>query len=76
MTERLFEPVPESHVGRVRCTACGSTGFETGGRGWQRAHVRGHTPCPGCGRPMTHNLDGRPRKHRHDQCAQAQREKP
>ena len=71
MPEPLFEPIPESHVGRVRCKVCGANGFDTDGRGWQRACLRGHSPCPTCHTPLTLKLDGTPRRHHSVHCAAA-----
>jgi hypothetical protein len=59
----LFEPVPGSHKGRVRCTVCGTRGYP-GGR-WQEPHRRGHGSCPRCGGMQTLKLNGSARTHAH-----------
>lgn len=56
----LFAPVPNSRC-RVACRVCGASGL-AGGL-WQRPHVRGHAPCPTCGKQLTVKLDHHPRKH-------------
>lgn len=59
----LFEPVPGSHKGRVRCVVCGMRGYP--GCKWQEPHRRGHGSCPRCGGMQTLKLDGSARIHAH-----------
>lgn len=57
----LFEPVPNSYRGKVRCVVCDTRGYP-GGR-WQVPHRRGHASCPRCGRMLSVKLDGSRRTH-------------
>lgn len=48
----LFEWVPNSRCGKVRCTTCtgqGPSGYGFLGGSWMDKHLAGHTTCP-CGR--------------------------
>ena len=49
---------------KIRCTACGRTGYDVFGYGWMVACLRGHVECKECGRVGSLRLDGTPRYHR------------
>ena len=70
MPEPLFEPAGP-HAAMVRCRVCGSRGYPTNGKGWQEVCLRGHSPCPTCGVPLTLKMDGTPRRHHSEHCAKA-----
>ena len=58
-----------------RCNTCHRTGYGTGSTPWHQnwrgdaitnwsvACLRGHSPCPWCGRQLTLRMDGTPRVH-------------
>jgi len=49
---------------RIRCVVCGSIGYDVDGpKSWKNAHLRGHAPCPRCGKPLSLRQDGKPRTH-------------
>jgi hypothetical protein len=60
---KLFERAGP-HSERIRCRVCGATGYDVNHkRSWKRAHLRGHAPCPHCGKPMSLMTNGKPRTH-------------
>jgi ribosomal protein S27E len=60
----VFEPLPGSRTGKIRCKICGATGYDVDHvRSWQHAHRRGHSPCPRCGKMLTILMNGKPRTH-------------
>lgn len=62
MSDSLFFR-PDTSRGKVECRVCGVRGWPTDGDGWQRAHLRGHGPCPKCGKVVTLTRSGTPRPH-------------
>jgi hypothetical protein len=60
----LFAPLEGSRTGKVQCTVCGATGYDWDGKkSWKNAHLRGHAPCPLCGKQLTLLMNGAPRTH-------------
>lgn len=64
--EELFEPVPNSRRGRIRCKVDGQAGDyydDDFHNGWMEPHIRGHLPCPKCGNLLSVKRDGSARTH-------------
>ncbi len=64
MTQPYFAPVG-GRSGKLACTVCGRRGYppSTPERSWQAACLRGHLPCPDCGKPLAVLKNGSQRKH-------------
>lgn len=61
-----FEPVGDLS-NKVKCVDCGAQGYdvdETYPHSWKRIHLRGHAPCPRCGRQLPLLISGTHRTHR------------
>ncbi|ACZ29621.1 hypothetical protein Xcel_0582 [Xylanimonas cellulosilytica DSM 15894] len=48
-----------------RCNICGREGYgnDQGPYVWHKSCLRGHSPCPWCGRQLALRIDGTPRVH-------------
>lgn len=50
------------HSRKIKCRVCGRNGYPVfGGRSWTERCLRGHAPCPHCGRMNYLRKDGTPR---------------
>lgn len=62
----MFEPCGGRSV-RVRCKVCGTVGHDVllslWPRCWKAQHLRGHAPCPKCGKQVPLLLNGNPQVH-------------
>lgn len=68
MTNQLSIPIfiPVGNCSRkVECIFCGARGYDVSERrpSWKAAHLRGHAPCPDCGKMLSLKINGLPRRH-------------